>query len=526
MKNIFIVSSVLTLGFCISNAKDIDTRDALLGFGAASTARSLSTPSYARSVSSSLKTGSQLMFSKNVIPPSHLKGEWAETITKRFYLEKHLRKSGNWQSISPRSGRQGLDSIFIKRDSAGRARDLMVGEVKYGSSRLGMTKDGIQAGNRWVNQRLSATASRYLDASQSKPHFQKIGTLSDPRHVVEGRVNGKRFKFWRNSTKEPWKFHGNQADFALAQKRIASDASFLRKSALGEIKYRSKIFQISESSDGLRIHVKNAKLLDKGLSMNSIKGSEIKIPFSKLNTLKSKVALRREIAKRLQVRLGLSNNVSRSLAEGLVKGKTLPSQIGRRSVVLTGAKKMGGAALKMLGPAILVGSMGYTVWQASVGEISSYEAGKDLTSAGAAVAAPVMIYGGIVTCGTASTGTALSALSGAAHTSAVAAWFGGGSLAAGGGGAALGSAVMTGGVIVVAIVVVVAVDIGFEKWDESVRFNYLNEMGQWYFQEGGLEFQSQRKYPDIYANERRLLQIDVDDQHQSSTLTARNLLFE
>ncbi len=57
-------------------------------------------------------------------------------------------------------------------------------------------------------------------------------------------------------------------------------------------------------------------------------------------------------------------------------------------------------------------------------------------------------YGGAMTVassvGIASTGTAISGLSGAAATNATLAWFGGGSLAAGGGGMALGSLVLGG----------------------------------------------------------------------------------
>ena len=55
-------------------------------------------------------------------------------------------------------------------------------------------------------------------------------------------------------------------------------------------------------------------------------------------------------------------------------------------------------------------------------------------------------YGGVMALGTASTGTAISGLSGAAATNATLAWLGGGSIAAGGGGIALGSVVL-GGII-------------------------------------------------------------------------------
>ena len=53
-------------------------------------------------------------------------------------------------------------------------------------------------------------------------------------------------------------------------------------------------------------------------------------------------------------------------------------------------------------------------------------------------------YGGVMALGTASTGTAIGTLSGAAATNATLAWLGGGAIAAGGGGMALGTIVLGG----------------------------------------------------------------------------------
>lgn len=66
------------------------------------------------------------------------------------------------------------------------------------------------------------------------------------------------------------------------------------------------------------------------------------------------------------------------------------------------------------------------------------------TAAGAGVAAfaPTAAMAIATTFGTASTGTAISALSGAAATNAALAWLGGGALAAGGGGMAAGNALL------------------------------------------------------------------------------------
>ncbi len=65
-------------------------------------------------------------------------------------------------------------------------------------------------------------------------------------------------------------------------------------------------------------------------------------------------------------------------------------------------------------------------------------------SGAAGVATATGVYGAVSVFGTASTGTAIGTLSGAAAKSATLAWLGGGSLAAGGGGVALGTVVFGG----------------------------------------------------------------------------------
>ncbi len=67
-----------------------------------------------------------------------------------------------------------------------------------------------------------------------------------------------------------------------------------------------------------------------------------------------------------------------------------------------------------------------------------------VTALGSGGLAGLAAYGGVMTLGTASTGTAIGALSGVAATNATLAWLGGGSLAAGGLGMAGGMAVLGG----------------------------------------------------------------------------------
>ena len=85
----------------------------------------------------------------------------------------------------------------------------------------------------------------------------------------------------------------------------------------------------------------------------------------------------------------------------------------------------------------------YGIEQRKALETSATSAGAGV-AAGAAVAsmAPTAAMWVATTFGTASTGTAISALSGAAATNAALAWLGGGALAAGGGGMAAGHALL------------------------------------------------------------------------------------
>ena len=86
--------------------------------------------------------------------------------------------------------------------------------------------------------------------------------------------------------------------------------------------------------------------------------------------------------------------------------------------------------------------------------VESFDMLKGFVKAGGASYLAYLGATGIATnIGVASTGTAISALSGAAAQNALLAWFGGGALAAGGGGIALGSAVLSGLVFAPAVAV-------------------------------------------------------------------------
>ena len=101
----------------------------------------------------------------------------------------------------------------------------------------------------------------------------------------------------------------------------------------------------------------------------------------------------------------------------------------------------------------------------------SMVAGLAGTFGGTAVGAGVL--GTVMTFGTASTGTAISTLSGAAATNAAYAILGGGTIASGGGGAAMGAIVLGGIVVVAAVAISGIVAFAFARYDKIQDENYL-----------------------------------------------------
>lgn len=79
------------------------------------------------------------------------------------------------------------------------------------------------------------------------------------------------------------------------------------------------------------------------------------------------------------------------------------------------------------------------------------------------------------TFGTASTGTAISSLSGVAATNAATAWLGGGALAAGGGGMAAGTVVLTTIPIVGGVVAASAISYGAYKYVKGKKKRNLTQ---------------------------------------------------
>ena len=447
-------------------------------------------------------------------------GNIGETLAAQNVLATQLRNSGNWIALSPRVGRQGLDHIFIKTDSNGNPRGLIVGESKYGNSQLGMTKDGIQMGSRWTSKRLIAMGNRYTKLS-SVTKIEKAPWIGSHQEMKVVLKSGKEVAFWRQGTHDSWKFSGTEQELAEAQKQAFVYGEYLKAAGEGTITYRSRIFQIKQNGDDIIITIKDASNVDTLKTIAKLPEGQKIVLTNAMNQKIDPQTIAAELKKKLP---HLSDDEIKAMAEKLssnVKGLTIPLSkwqitgklaatagiasgisiamdvvmqwigeekvdLGRTAITggavfagtmagqalnlglnhwrwsqhmlkaLSGklgcsASMLGSAASSAVGGSVVSALIAYGMYFAGYSDLETANVSVVAGSVASlvAVATNVGMFSLAASVGTASTGTAISALSGAAAKSAAFAWFAGGAKAAGGLGAAVGGCVV-GGVVIVA----------------------------------------------------------------------------
>ena len=517
--------------FCAAVAADV--------YGDAAGKLTVSAASSAASAYASMLTDAPAMLGQSYLAGSSgTLGEVGETLAAQNILSAHLRNSGNWISLSPRIGRQGLDHIFIKTDRNGTPRGLMIGESKYGHSQLGVTKDGIQMGSRWTNKRLIAMGNRYIKLS-TVTKIEKAPGIGNHHEMKVVLKNGKEVCFWRQNSQDSWKFSGGEQELHEAQTRAATYGRYLKGAGEGIISYRSRVFQIQPEGDDIVITIRDASNVDKLKTIANLPKSKTLVLSNAMNQKVDPQTVAAELKKKLphlkddEIRV-LSKNLSAQV-KNLTTPVTKLQMVGKLATVssiatgvavgidvvmqLVGEEKIDFGRTAITGGAVFLGTMmgqalnlGLNHWQwsqnmlkalsgklgcsatmlssAASSAVSSvgvslliaygmYFAGYlDLDTANAqAVAgslggvagtlAGVGVVSFATAVGTASTGTAISALGGAAANSAALAWLGGGAASAGGGGVAVGACVVGGVVIVAAVITTYAVFSAYSAVVES-----------------------------------------------------------
>lgn len=477
-----------------------------------------------------------------------------------------MMNSQGYSSLSPRFGSQGIDGIFLRYDSRGNPSSLIVGEAKYGSSRLGMTKDGWQLSDKWTNKRLFALSKRYKEVSSVKSvtslKFPTQGKM--PRHIIDVDLgNGQKAKFWRNDANDFWKYDGPPETLQQAQKKAGVTAEYLEGCSYGKIEYRKKLFQYKLEGNTLKVRVGDGIKLDtKGrtlitdsfkINLNDLKNAEYskaveknlvkhlrgKYPhFSKAETVARAKEILREAADiqkgveqaKFSMHKSLAVSTTRAgITGGLVvgvidiidqlinEGHINPSRVlknsfmgfagtapgvlfGQENVILLTKSQLGYSASELLSSFLglqstslatnmlgsLAGGAVTSIVMALGGSmLGLYDAGQacQIASAGAIGATGGLLLqnatlGIVSSYASASTGTAISSLGGAAASKATLAWLGGGSISSGGFGVVIGSLVIKSVWVVGAIIIIPVVQYGFHLYDkneENKRMNLITD---------------------------------------------------
>lgn len=434
----------------------------------------------------------------------------ASLLTRRLHgnvgealVNSRLHATGGWKSIAARNGPQGIDHIWMKFDKAGRPAGLIVGETKYGTSRLGMTRhDGRQMSQAWRSRRLAARAgelereaeavTRKYGETKARPFRVQAQYL---RGAAEGRIS-YRSELFRVNVKgdtltisvQNLDSNGNPigATRRLPPVQVAGrPANVVKTQLAGELRKQYPAMSTQESLERANRLYAGAKSAQAALSAKS---PALKLAGATGATLAAGGLLAGGLDVLFQhmdhqpvswtragkmAGLGAGSAFAGEATQLAVSQMLLRSQSARSMTVALG-RSMGllPARAVSLAPKLVGGVVGAVVFAYGGYAMGMYDlrtanqfaiAGAAGSLAGSATGAGMMAA--VAAWGTASTGTAISSLSGAAAQSATLAWWGGGSIAAGGGGATVGAAVIGGVVVIVAIAATASVMWGLHHYD-------------------------------------------------------------
>ena len=274
---------------------------------------------------------------RSYVVKNGFKGSYGESLAEKSYIDAYLTKGGHWQSITPRSGPQGLDHLFVKTRN-GVISDIMVGESKYNTSALNKsTRDGVQMGEAWIGKRLRQLAWRYNQVSQL--HEIDLGQtpLNPARKLCVVLKNGEKVYFWSDGHK--WRFSGTEAELSEARLRASQYGVYLDRASASLVKYRSRVFNIVPHGNDVEIRIYDAKTIPNG-NLHAVQPQGV-LKFK--GALLSKGAISEtELAAQIQRKLGLSDVDSIAYARQVLKRYNSRALMGdfslSKSVALNSSK--------------------------------------------------------------------------------------------------------------------------------------------------------------------------------------------
>ena len=195
-------------------------------------------------------------YARSFLTNKYLKGTIGESFAERFFLNNQLERNirGNWMSLNPRTGPQGLDHLFMKTGKNGRLY-WMVGETKYGTSQLGTTVNGTrQLSNQWTTERIQKLGQQYSQIAAQDVPCKKLPHVP-PKAQLEVPLNGKKVSFWKDAN-DNWYFSGSQDELRQARQMAQKMGNSLSSSNRN---FRVRLFHVEAVGNDLKITVYDVK---------------------------------------------------------------------------------------------------------------------------------------------------------------------------------------------------------------------------------------------------------------------------
>lgn len=238
---------------------------------------------------------------KSILSPNILKGDFGENVAAKFIEKQYLNELGDWKTVTPRLGRQGIDNLYMRFDSNGTPRSLMIGETKFGSSKLGMTKDGIQLSEDWTKPRLLELSSHYQSIVDTESIKQKSAPLSPKYSLSVILKDGSTYQFWKDSLNSDWQFDGPKDKVSEAKRQAQKQGNYLQACGEDKITFRRRLINVWKEGEFLNISIKDAKNL---VDLDSVKVLpkliEVKIPWENFRNFANESSFKKEVAKHIK----------------------------------------------------------------------------------------------------------------------------------------------------------------------------------------------------------------------------------
>ena len=150
-----------------------------------------------------------LALAQSIIYSPHVRGSVGER-HMHTYISRNLQAEWGVRHVPIELGRQGIDGVYVRYGPDGNPNSLVVSEAKFGSSQLGITKDGIQLSKEWTSKRLAKISENYqVIANQVVGKKVIISRIPESGLIHRLQVqmpDGRAAVFWKRPSEFEWKF--------------------------------------------------------------------------------------------------------------------------------------------------------------------------------------------------------------------------------------------------------------------------------------------------------------------------------